>query len=84
MKKLPAVLSIVLLLLMLSGCVVVGWGGGRSRVIRGTGEITSSEHEVGAYDALDIRGFYKIVYSTAPSSSVPASAHRKSPTAAFP
>ncbi len=38
--------------------------------MRGEGAITSGEYEVGAYDAVDIRGGFRVVYSSAPSTKI--------------
>ncbi len=71
MKKLIAVVAVIIALAVLTGCVAVSWntGGGRNSV-RGEGAMTSGEYEVGAYDSVDIRGFMRVVYSAEPSANI--------------
>lgn len=70
MKKLRilSLFAAMAILLGSSGCVMVGWTA--RGFASGEGPLVPGEHEVGAYDKIDVAGYYRIVYSSAPSTKV--------------
>ena len=70
MKKLITAITLIAMLAILTGCVAVSWDSYSRNSVRGEGAMTSGEHEVGAYDSVDIRGFMRVVYSSAPSTKI--------------
>lgn len=71
MKKGMTAAAVMLLTIALTGCVAVSFGSrGSVGTVRGEGELTSMDYEVGDYDSVEIGGMMKIVYSATPSANI--------------